>query len=79
MEEKLVGLKDAAAGMLSPGYKERFVAEYRQLRARLAKLSDFIAEIKAAKEKGGARAEARPPALGPRGAIQGDGEVSGLA
>lgn len=52
MEEKLIDLKDTAAGMMSPDYKERFVAEYHQLRTRLAKLSSFIAKIKTAKEKG---------------------------
>lgn len=39
--------------MLSPDYRERFAAEYHQLRTRLAKLNVFIARIKDAKEKGG--------------------------
>ena len=52
MEEKLIDLKDTAVGMMSPDYKERFVAEYHQLRTRLAKLNAFIAKIKTAKEKG---------------------------
>ena len=52
MEEKPIELKDTAAGMLSGDYKERFVAEYHQVRIRLAKLSDFVAKIKTAKEKG---------------------------
>lgn len=52
MEEKLIDLKDTAAGMMSGDYKERFVAEYHQLRTRLAKLSSFIVKIKTAKEKG---------------------------
>lgn len=52
MEDKLIDLKNTIAGMLSPDYKERFVAEYRQLRTRLAKLYAFVAKIKDAKEKG---------------------------
>lgn len=52
MEGKLVDLEDTIAGMQSPDYKERFIAEYHQLRTRLAKLNAFIAKIKAAKEKG---------------------------
>lgn len=52
MEAKSAELKDTIDGMLSGDYKERFVAEHRQLRTRLAKLSDFIAKIKAAKENG---------------------------
>ena len=52
MEGKLIELKDTVAGMLSGDYKERFVAEYRQLKTRLAKLNAFVAKIKNAKEKG---------------------------
>ena len=52
MEEKLIDLKDTVAGMLSGDYKERFIAEYHQLKTRLAKLNAFVAKIKDAKEKG---------------------------
>lgn len=52
MEGNLVDLKDTIAGMQSDDYKERFVAEYHQVRTRKAKLDAFIAKIKAAKEKG---------------------------
>lgn len=52
MEAKLAELKDTVDGMLNGDYKERFVAEYHQLRTRMAKLNAFIAKIKTAKEKG---------------------------
>lgn len=52
METKLVELKDTVDGMLNGDYKGRFVAEYHQVRTRLAKLNVFIAKIKTAKEKG---------------------------
>lgn len=35
-------LKDTIPGMLSPDYKERFTAEYRQLSIRAQKLEIFI-------------------------------------
>ena len=35
-------LKDTVTGMLSPDYKERFIAEYRQLSIRTLKLEMFL-------------------------------------
>ena len=35
-------LKDTIPGMLSPDYKERFTAEYRQLSIRTLKLEIFV-------------------------------------
>ena len=35
-------LKDTVTGMLSPDYKERFIAEYRQLSIRTLKLETFL-------------------------------------
>ena len=35
-------LKDTIPGMLSPDYKERFIAEYRQLSIRTLKLEIFL-------------------------------------
>lgn len=35
-------LKDTVTGMLSPDYKERFIAEYRQLSIRTLKLEIFL-------------------------------------
>lgn len=52
MEAKLAELKDTVDGMLSGDYRERFAAEYHQVRIRLAKLNAFVAKIKSAKEKG---------------------------
>ena len=35
-------LKDTITGMISPDYKERFIAEYRQLSIRTLKLEMFL-------------------------------------
>lgn len=35
-------LKDTIPGMLSPNYKERFTAEYKQLSIRALKLEIFV-------------------------------------
>ena len=42
-------LKDTIDGMCSDDYKERFIAEYTQLRIRQIKLKKFIGKIKYAK------------------------------
>lgn len=45
----MLELKDTIAGMTSEDYKERFIAEYVQLRIRAKKLKKFIGRIKYAK------------------------------
>ncbi len=45
----MLELKDTIAGMTSEDYKERFIAEYVQLRIRANKLKKFIGKIKYAK------------------------------
>lgn len=41
-------LKDTVNGMLSADYRERFVAEYEQVKIRYEKLKDFCNRIEAA-------------------------------
>ena len=38
----MLGLKDTIEGMISDDYKERFIAEYNQVRIRVAKLESMI-------------------------------------
>ena len=45
-------LKDTIKGMTSPDYKERFKAEYAQLKIRIEKLNNFINRIENARAKG---------------------------
>lgn len=42
-------LKDTSNGMVSPDYKERFIAEYTQTRVRYIKLKKYVGRIKYAK------------------------------
>lgn len=51
-------LKDTVNGMLSADYRERFVAEYQQVKIRYEKLKDFCNRIEAA-EMAGAQAPKR--------------------
>ena len=45
-------LKDTIDQMLSPDYKERFKAEYAQLKIRIEKLNNFVDRIEKARAKG---------------------------
>lgn len=45
-------LKDTVEMMLSPDYKERFVAEYQQTKIRYTKLKDFCDRIELAEIHG---------------------------
>lgn len=42
----MIELKDTIDGMLSKDYKERFIAEYKQLVIRLDKLENVISKAK---------------------------------
>ena len=38
-------LKDTISGMLSADYKERFIAEYQQIKIRLEKLKTMLGKL----------------------------------
>ena len=46
MNEDFKDLKDTVDYMLSDDYKERFIAEYKQLRIRRTKLANMVCKIK---------------------------------
>ena len=48
----MINLETTVAGMTSPDYKERFIAEYQQLKIRYLKLKTFCDKIELAEAHG---------------------------